>query len=86
MCVSDLEKHEVRRYGCRDGSEGTIAAGGNGRGPALDQLTRPRNIFVDEDHFVHVSDAWNDCVIKWVSNAKEGVAPAGGHGYGKRSE
>lgn len=82
LYVSDFEKHEVRRYGRTDGPEGMTVAGGNGRGVALNQLYHPRNIFVDDEYSVYISDAWNDRVMKWMRNAKEGVVVAGGLGEG----
>ena len=57
LYVSDYETCEVRRFG--EGDEmGTVVAGGNGQGDRLNQLNRPRHIFVDCDHSVYVSDKW----------------------------
>ena len=82
LYLSDFEKHEVRRYRRGDGREGVIVAGGRGKGAALNQLNGPRNIFVDADHSVYVSDAMNHRVMKWVRDAKEGVIVAGGRSSG----
>ena len=57
-------------------------AGGYGKGPALNQLDGPRQIFVDADHSVYVSDKNNHRVVKWMKGAREGVVVAGGHGEG----
>ena len=81
LYVSDWEKHEIRRW--KIGEEnGTIVAGGNGRGDRLDQLNTPRYIFIDKDHSVYVSDMNNHRVMKWVKGAKEGIVVAGGQGEG----
>jgi sugar lactone lactonase YvrE len=81
LYVSDVGKHEVRRWKMRE-TNGTIVAGGNGRGNRLDQLNNPYNIFIDEDHSVYVSDRDNHRVMKWVKDAKEGIVVAGGQGKG----
>ncbi|CAF4803319.1 unnamed protein product, partial [Rotaria sp. Silwood2] len=81
LYVTDLGKHEVRRY--RSGeSQGTVVAGDNGRGNRLDQLSRPHYVFVDRDHSVYVSDLDNHRVMKWVEGAKQGIVVAGGQGEG----
>ncbi|CAF5171142.1 unnamed protein product, partial [Rotaria sp. Silwood1] len=81
LYVTDVGKHEVRRY--RKGeSQGTVVAGGNGYGNRLDQLSRPRYVFVDRDHSVYVSDWDNHRVMKWMEGAKQGIVVAGGQGTG----
>ncbi len=81
LYAPDLEKHEVRRWKMGE-KNGTIVAGGNGRGNRLDQLSDPRYIFIDEDHSVYVSDCDNHRVMKWLKDAKEGIVVAGGQGEG----
>jgi sugar lactone lactonase YvrE len=81
LYVSDIEKHEVRRWKMGE-KNGTIVAGGNGKGNRLDQLNDPQYIFIDEDHSVYVSDYYNHRVIKWMKDAKEGIVVAGGQGEG----
>ena len=81
LYVTDWEKDEVRRY-LRGESQGTVVAGGNGRGNRLDQLSSPSYVFVDRDHSVYVSDGGNDRVMKWMEGAKEGIVVAGGQGEG----
>ena len=63
LYVSDIQKHEVRRWkiGERDG---TLVAGGNGPGNGLNQLNTPYHIFVDQDQSVYVSDHANHRVVK----------------------
>ncbi len=81
LYVSNQEKHEVRRWKMGE-KNGTIVAGGNGKGNRLDQLNDSRYIFTDEDHSVYVSDSYNHRVMKWVKDAKEGIVVAGGEGHG----
>ena len=81
LYIIDQGKHEVRRYR-RGESQGTVVAGGNGKGNLLDQLSYPRYVFVDRDHSVYVSEYGNDRVMKWMEGAKEGIVVAGGQGRG----
>jgi len=81
LFVSDQEKHEVKRW--RKGEkEGTIVAGGNGRGDQLNQLDVPTFIFIDRQETVYVSDCYNHRVMKWMKDASEGIVVAGGQGQG----
>jgi sugar lactone lactonase YvrE len=82
--VTDIEKHEVRRY--RRGEKmttGTLVAGGHGQGKRDNQLNTPLYVFVDSEHAVYVSDHENHRVMKWVAGATEGIIVAGGHGSGE---
>ncbi|CAF4806372.1 unnamed protein product, partial [Rotaria magnacalcarata] len=81
LYVSDVGKHEVRRY--RFGENiGTLVAGGNGQGAGLNQLNYPTYLFVDRQQNVYVSDNGNHRVMKWNKGAKEGIVVAGGQGAG----
>ncbi|CAF4157995.1 unnamed protein product [Rotaria sordida] len=79
LYISDTDKDEVRRYQIGD-KNGTIVAGGNGKGAGLNQLNVPTHIFVDQQQTVYVSDWNNHCVMKWNKGAKEGIVVAGGQG------
>ncbi|CAF3376286.1 unnamed protein product [Rotaria sp. Silwood2] len=81
LYVTEVRKDEVRRYR-RGESQGTVVAGGNGRGNRLDQLSDPQYIYVDRDYSVYVSDWGNDRVVKWTEGAKQGILVAGGQGQG----
>ena len=81
LYVSDWYRHEVRRWRVGD-SQGTLVAGGNGKGNRLNQLYDPRQIFVDQNHSVYVSEWHNHRVMKWVKGATEGIVVAGGQGKG----
>ena len=60
------------------GGEGTIVAGGNGRGNKLNQLNEPTYIFIDREETIYVSNYKNNRVMKWLKGAKEGIVVAGG--------
>jgi sugar lactone lactonase YvrE len=81
LYVADYGKDEVRRYR-RGESQGTVVAGGHGSGNRLDQLSSPRNVFVDRGHSVYVSEYGNHRVMKWVEGAKQGIVVAGGQRQG----
>jgi hypothetical protein len=74
--VCDNYRNEVKRWK-RGDPNGTIVAGGNGKGKNLNQLNRPTFIFVDDDYSLYVSDTDNHRVIKWLKDAKEGIVVAG---------
>ncbi|CAF3601617.1 unnamed protein product, partial [Rotaria socialis] len=81
LYVSDYVKHEIRRYQLGE-KNGTLAAGGNGKGNGLSQLNVPRYLFVDRQQNVYISDNNNHRVMKWNKGAKEGIVVAGGQGVG----
>ncbi|CAF4167336.1 unnamed protein product [Rotaria sordida] len=81
LYISDTDKSEVRRYQIGD-KNGTIVAGGNGKGAGLNQLNVSTYIFVDQQQSVYVSDNNNHRVMKWNKGAKEGIVVAGGQGEG----
>ena len=76
LYVSDIGKHEVRRYTIGD-KNGIVVAGGNERGNQLNQLSYPTYLFVDEEQAVYVSDNDNHRVMKWNKGVKEGMVVAG---------
>jgi sugar lactone lactonase YvrE len=81
LYVTNMGKDEVRRYRIGD-VNGTVVAGGNGRGIRTDQLFSPQYVFVDRDYSVYTSDFENHRVMKWVEGAKTGIVVAGGLGQG----
>lgn len=83
LYVSDSGKHEVRRYRVGE-NNGTVVAGGYGKGDRLNQLNFPTNIFVDQERSVYVADSNNHRVVKWIKDSKEGIIVAGGQGKGNK--
>ena len=81
LYVSAYSEDEVRRYQIGD-KNGTVVAGGHGKGDALNQLNSPGYIFVDQQQTLYVSDYRNNRVMKWNKDAKEGILVAGGQGAG----
>ncbi|CAF5017593.1 unnamed protein product, partial [Rotaria socialis] len=81
LYVSDVGKHEVRRYQLGE-KNGTLVAGGNGKGDGLNQLNLPTYLVVDRQQNIYVSDNSNHRVMKWNKDAKEGIVVAGGQGAG----
>ncbi|CAF1152822.1 unnamed protein product [Adineta steineri] len=76
LYISDWSEHKVIRWQQGD-KQGTIVAGGHGKGNQLNQLNQPNYIFVDEHHSVYVADGTNNRVVKWMKNATGGtlIAP-----------
>ncbi|CAF4960911.1 unnamed protein product, partial [Rotaria sp. Silwood1] len=58
LYVADYRKHVVKRYRIGD-QNGTIVAGGNGKGSGLHQLNKPRYLFIDKQQSIYVSDSGN---------------------------
>ncbi|CAF1376548.1 unnamed protein product, partial [Rotaria sordida] len=81
LYVADYRKHVVKRYRIGD-QNGTIVAGGNGKGSGIHQLNKPRYLFIDEQQSIYVSDSGNHRVVKWSKYAKKGILVAGGRGKG----
>lgn len=75
LYIVEDKNHVVKKYriGHRDG---TVVAGGHGKGNGTNQLSGPTYIFVDRDYSVYVSDSENHRVMKWKKDAKEGVVVA----------
>ncbi|CAF3605449.1 unnamed protein product [Rotaria socialis] len=81
LYISDAVSNEIRRYNTGD-QNGTVIAGGHGRGDGLNQFDDAFYIFVDQKQAVYVSDNENHRVMKWDKCATEGIVVAGGHGVG----
>ena len=63
-------------------AESLIAAGGNGIGSALNQLTYPEGVTVDNNGNLLIADNGNHRILRWPLGAAEGVLAAGGNGLG----
>ncbi|CAF1965932.1 unnamed protein product [Rotaria magnacalcarata] len=81
LYVSDMEKHEIKRYKLGD-KIGIVAAGGNGKGVGANQFNKAGYLFVDRQQTIYISDEDNDRIMKWNKGAKEGITIAGGQGIG----
>ncbi|CAF1065631.1 unnamed protein product [Adineta steineri] len=83
LYVSDYEKSEVRRWKEGD-TDGTLVAGGNGKGDRRNRFQGPRKIFVDEEYSIYVVDSENHRIMKWKKDAKIGISVAGGNEAGNK--
>ncbi|CAF2786415.1 unnamed protein product [Rotaria sp. Silwood2] len=81
LYVTDIVRHEVRRYKIGE-KNGTLVAGGHGPGDDLNQLDEPIKLFVDRQQAVYISDHKNNRVMKWSKGATAGIVVAGGQGEG----
>ncbi|CAF1390806.1 unnamed protein product [Adineta steineri] len=61
-------------------------AGGNGEGQKLNQLDKPRGIFVDKNKNIFIADCSNHRIVEWKRDAEEGQIIAGGNGEGHRMD
>ncbi|CAF1062079.1 unnamed protein product [Adineta steineri] len=60
--------------------------GGHGRGQQLNQLNLTQGIFIDKNKNIFIADSWNDRIVEWKYDAKEGQIIAGGNGQGYRMD
>ncbi len=51
---------------------GTVVAGGNGMGSALNQLNDPEGIFINTAKNIYIADNGNDRIVKWPSGSVSG--------------
>ncbi|CAF1540436.1 unnamed protein product [Adineta steineri] len=63
-----------------------IVAGGNEEGEELNQLNSPVGIFIDKKKSIFIADCYNDRVVEWKCNAKQGQVIAGGNKEGNRMD
>ncbi|CAF1046941.1 unnamed protein product [Adineta steineri] len=61
-------------------------AGGNDEGKKLNQLYGPHGIFIDKNKNIFIADSWNNRIIEWKYNAKEGQIIVGGKGMDQLNE
>ena len=70
----------------KDGKEGIVVAGGNGKGDRVTQLSFPRGVVVDQLGQIYVADQGNDRVMRWCEEAREGTIVVGGNGSGEQAD
>ncbi|CAF1117933.1 unnamed protein product [Adineta steineri] len=61
-------------------------AGGNEQGQKLNQLDKPRGIFIDKNKNIFIADCSNHRIVEWKRNAEEGRSIAGGNEEGHRMD
>jgi DNA-binding beta-propeller fold protein YncE len=62
--------------------EGIVAAGGQGQGNSLIQLSNPQGVYIDHTGNVYVADYGNNRIMRWSPGCKEGSIVVGGNGKG----
>lgn len=67
LYVADVLNHRVMRFPANstNATYGTIVAGGNGPGNALNQLNRPTSVFVDSNGILYITDQSESKSIKY---------------------
>lgn len=68
LYVTDIDRHEVRRYR---------------RGDLPSQLNWPNHVFIDDQGVVYVSEEHNHRVTQWMQGATEGTVVAGNGSKGQ---
>ena len=79
--VADFGNNRIQKW-APGAVAGVTVAGGNGAGPAANQLSQPTNVYVDGSGNVYVADAGNNRIQKWAPGATSGITVAGGNGAG----
>ncbi|CAM2725051.1 unnamed protein product [Rotaria socialis] len=82
ILIDNIDCYGLAKNDQRSDKNGTLVAGGNGKGADCNQLNGPGYIFVDRQQAVYVSDHNNHRVMKWNKGATEGTVVAGGQGEG----
>lgn len=77
-----LNGNPLQTYDAAWQPNGTVVAGGNGAGAALNQLNNPSSVYADASGNVIIADEVNYRVMMWAPAATTGVVVAGGNGYG----
>ncbi|CAF0889125.1 unnamed protein product [Adineta steineri] len=80
LYVTDSGNNRVINFpsGSTIATYGTVVAGGNGAGSGANQLNNPRSIVVDSTRTLYISDASNNRIQRWLSNATSGTTVVGG--------
>ena len=60
----------------------SVIIGNNGQGSNLNQLSYPREVYVDSDKNIYIVDQNNHRVVKWSDGGSQGLIVAGGNGGG----
>ena len=60
LFISDQERHEVKRWRKGEKGEGTVVAGGNGKGSSSKQMHYPMGLVVNKVGDIYVADERNN--------------------------
>ena len=72
LYISEIYNHRVVRWE-PGATKGTVVAGGYGQGKALNQLSYPMGIAIDQDKNLYIADTYNHRVQLWKPDSKEGI-------------
>lgn len=75
--MSDILRHEVKRFRYNDWTNGQTVAGNGTDGTANNQFNRPYGIFVDRIGSLYVADCHNHRIMLWLKNSQTGIIVAG---------
>ncbi|CAF3859332.1 unnamed protein product [Rotaria sordida] len=78
LYIADTNNCRVQywRYGSSNGS--TVAGNANGSpGAALDKLSQPYAVYVDQSKNIYVSDTGNGRIVQWISGNSSGILVTG---------
>ncbi|CAF5179024.1 unnamed protein product, partial [Rotaria magnacalcarata] len=69
----------------KDAKEGIVAAGGQGKGIAMTQLSNPRELFVDRLGTIFVAADGSHRVMRWPEEATQGTVIVGTSHRGRKA-
>jgi sugar lactone lactonase YvrE len=82
LYIDDASNYRVVSY-LINATTGTVVAGGNGNGAALNQLGGgARYNYVDSNGSIYIVDLINSRIVRWASGGATGVVVAGNNGVG----
>ena len=82
--MSDSRNHRVVKWPV-NAADGIVVAGGHGNGSALDQLSTPGGLILDQMGSIYVVDEDNQRIIRIIAGTRQSSVIAGGHGRGNAS-
>lgn len=78
LYIADSYNQRIQRYQLGDASAGVTVAGGNGYGPASNQLDQPSSICVSKrTGDIYIADSGNQRIQRWSPGATSGVTIVG---------
>jgi uncharacterized protein (TIGR02145 family)/gliding motility-associated-like protein len=78
LYVSDAANNRIQRFppNSTNITPGVTVAGGNGSGNAMNQISNPFHVFVDDSLSVYIADWGNGRIQKWKNGASSGATVA----------
>ncbi|CAF1343139.1 unnamed protein product [Adineta steineri] len=82
ISIISLKKSKLNKWK----QNAITVAGGNREEQALNELSHPHGIFIDEKKNILIADYYNNRIVEWKYNAREGQIIAGRNGKGDRMD